>query len=142
MKIVKSLVRASAAVAGGALVLGLLGGDAMAGKNPVLWPGGAQMVVGDMWSPWGPVLSVSWPIANGADHYRLTVERKVKWGTFTVVYDQSPADYTTDGVWANHRVGLGFISGTYIVTVTAYSDPDETVAYSESLHAQTTLHFR
>ncbi len=138
MKTVRCLVRASAAVACGALILSVLAGDAMAGKKPaghLLWPFGAEVGVQDMWSPGGAVLIVGWPIANGADHYRLTVERKVHGGTSTVVYDQSPL-YT-----AGSRVGLGFISATYTVTVTAYSDPDETGASSESLQARITLRF-
>jgi hypothetical protein len=149
MKIVRSLVRASAAVACGALVLSVLAGDAMAGKKPpgyLLWPSGAEVVAGDAWTPFGLRLDVCWPIANGADHYRLTVVEKVK-RVSTIVYDQSPAYYTTpsEGV-AYDTVGLGYpppgVPTTYIITVTAYSDPDETVAYSESLQAQITLRFR
>ncbi len=142
MKIVRSLVRASAPVACGALVLSLLAGDAMAGRKPpqyLLWPSGAEVVAGLVWTPLAVCLDVRWPIASDADHYRLTVVQKVK-RVSTTVYDQSPAYYTTtsEGV-AYHRIVPirlgGYVSG-YVITVTAYSGPDEAVAYSESLQAQ------
>ncbi len=133
MKIVRRLVRASAAVACGALVLGVLAGDAMAGKKPpeyLLWPSGAHLVVNYYPTPYGlgPHISVEWPVASDTDHYRLTVVVKVK-SVYTVRSDSSPV-YGTSSTFG------GISPGTYIITVTAYSDPEETVAYSESLQAQ------
>jgi hypothetical protein len=138
MKILRSLVQAIAPVACGALVLSLVGGDAMAAKKPpvsLLWPSGAKLVVN--YTPhFGGVntISVAWPIADGVDHYRLTAVQKLK-PRPRVVFDQSPVGYTIgpDGLaYATFGV-LG--GGTYMMTVTAYSDPNEAEAYSESLQA-------
>ncbi len=151
MKIVRSLVRASAPVACGALVLSLLAGDAMAGKKPpeyLLWPSGAEVhasarvvSAGEGWR-FG-MLYISWPIANGADHYRLTVVEKAK-RVSTILYDQSPAYYTTPSEGVAYYISNVYLwpsfPFTYIITVTAYSGPDETVAYSESLQAQISIH--
>ncbi len=126
MRILKCVVQAIAPVACGALALSLLAGDAIAAKRPVLWPSGARLetYVDQVFG----ALHVYWPVANGADHYRLTVVVKVK-GVYTVRTDSSPVYGTS--------AGLGGLSpGTYTITVTAYSDPDEAVAYSESLQAQ------
>ncbi len=133
MKIVSSLVRASAAVAGGALVLSVLAGEAMAGKKPpeyLLWPSGAHLVVNYYPTPdgLGPHISVAWPVASDADHYRLTVVVKVK-SVYTVRSDSSPV-YSTSSTFG------GISPGTYIITVTAYSHSYEAMAYSESLQAQ------
>jgi hypothetical protein len=140
MKIVRSLVRASAAVACGALVLSVLAGDAMAGKKPpgyLLWPSGAEVVAGDAWTPFGLRLDVCWPIANGADHYRLTVVKKVR-HEYTVLVDESPTPYTInpDGRATRWFPPFGQSNITYIITVTAYSGPDEGAAYSESLQTE------
>ena len=121
------------------LGLSLLGGDARAGKSSsVFWPSGGKLVVNYIPnSAFGPSVSVGWPLANGADHYRVTVIEK--YGNASRVFvDRSPATYTigADGL-AYVRFG-GVVSGrTYMITVTAYSDPDEGVAYSESLQART-----
>jgi hypothetical protein len=150
MKIVRSLVRTSAAVACGALVLSLLAGDAMAGKKPpeyLLWPSGAEVVANARVVSAGGgtrfgMLGISWPITNGADHYRVTVVEKVK-RVSTTLYDQSPAYYTPSEGVAYYRSSVYLwpsVPFTYIITVTAYSDPDETVAYSESLQAQISIH--
>ena len=140
MKILKCLVQAIAPVACGALALSLLAGDAMAAKKPpvsLFWPNGAKLVVECY--PFGtpfPVLWVYWPIANDADHYRLTVVQKGN-QLSTVVYDQSPVSYTigSDGL-AQSPILISFLHGrTYFVILTAYTGPDEAVAYSESLEA-------
>jgi hypothetical protein len=137
MKIVRSLVRASTAVACGALVLSVLGGDAMAAKRPpILWPNGAKLVV-QYYAP-NPLythIDVAWPIASGADHYRVTVVQKGQ-GAPRVYYDQSPVANTVTALTI-----YGPPPGDYMVTVTAYSDPDETAAYSESLQARVTAYY-
>jgi hypothetical protein len=139
MKIVKCLVQAIAPVACGALVLSLIAGDAMAAKRPpvsLLWPNGAKLVVNYYSGGLGPHMTIAWPIANGADHYRLTVVQKQNHVSPVVVYDQSPVAYTigSDGL-ACAVIGIG--SGwTYLVIVTAYSGPEEAMAYSESLEAR------
>jgi hypothetical protein len=136
MKMLRCLIQGIAPAACGALVLSLLAGDAMAAKKPVslLWPNDAKVVVTYYPTPsgLGPHISVQWPVASDADHYRLTVVVKVK-GVYTVRSDSSPV-YGTSSTFG------GISPGTYIITVTAYSDPDEAVAYSESLQAQTTVH--
>ncbi len=150
MKIVRSLVRASATVACGALVLSLLAGDAMAGRKPpeyLLWPSGAEVgasarvvAAGEGWR--AGMLNIWWPIANGADHYRLTVVEKVR-RQDTVRIDLSPAYYTTPSEGVAYYISSVYpwpsFNFTYIITVTAYSGPDETVAYSESLQAQISI---
>ncbi len=133
MKIVRSLVRASAAVTCGALVLSVLVGDAMAGRKPpeyLLWPNDAKLDATYYPTPYGlgPHISVAWPFASDADHYRLMEVVKAK-REYIVRSDSSPV-YSTSSTFG------GISSGTYIITVTAYSDPDEAVAYSESLQAQ------
>jgi hypothetical protein len=140
MRILRCLVQAIAPVACGALVLSLLAGDAMAAKKPpvyLLWPSGANLVVnyypGSGMRP--ARIEVAWPIADGADHYRLTVvqgfNRKAR-----VVIDQSPVAYTigSDGL-AFKEYYVGGIGWSGQITVTAYSDPNEAEAYSESLQA-------
>ena len=146
MKILRSLVQAIAPVACGALVLSLVGGDAMAAKKPPVslsWPNGAKLVVeyypftpGPGGTPF-PVLWVYWPISNDADHYRLTVVQKGN-HVSPVVYDQSPVSYTigSDGLATNDWGLINLLPGrTYLVILTAYTGPDEAVAYSESLQA-------
>ena len=145
MKMLKYLVQAITPVACGALALSLLAGDAMATKKPpvsLFWPNGAKLVVEYtpfMPYPGGtsfPVLRVYWPIANDADHYRLTVVQKGN-QLSPVVYDQSPVSYTigSDGL-AQLWTFINLLPGrTYLVILTAYTGPDEAVAYSESLQA-------
>ena len=143
MKILRCLVQAIAPVACGVLVLSLIGGDAMAAKKPpvyLLWPSGANLVVNYTSHGGVNTISVAWPIADGVDHYRLTVRaggnRKA-----LVLFDQSPVDYTigSDGLaYKEIHVFLGGGTsggGGTPLTVTAYSGPDEAVAYSESLEA-------
>ena len=136
MKSLRCFIHIMAAVACGALALGLLGGDAMAGKKPpqyLLWPSDAKLDA-TYYPPYGlgAHISVEWPVASDADHYRLKVVLKVK-RAYTVLGDSSP-------VYATSFAFGGISPGTYIITVTAYSDPDETVAYSESLQAQISIH--
>ncbi len=148
MKMLKSWVPGMAAVACVAVLLSILAGPAMAGKRPpqyLLWPDGATLdVVEELhFFDRSRILQVSvgWPVASDADHYRVTVVAK---GTVSaigkrmsrVVTDSSPVYLTsynfTDWTGANTVV-------TYTITITAYSDPDETVAYSESLQYQLTF---
>ena len=111
--------------------------DAMAAKKPppgnVLWPAGAQVVVGQelVIGSFGSViiLKINWPIISGVDHYRVTVVRKSKGGS-TVLADESPVSYTTMGGVAYHTY-LVYVD-SYTITVTAYASSDET-AYSESI---------
>ena len=135
------MVQAIAPVACGVLVLSLIGGDAMAAKKPpvyLLWPSGANLVVNYTSHGGVNTISVAWPIADGVDHYRLTVRaggnRKA-----LVLFDQSPVDYTigSDGLAYKNIYGIyvGSRGSTFVITVTAYSGPDEAVAYSESLEA-------
>ncbi len=141
MKILRSLVQAIAPVACGALVLCLLAGDAMAAKKPpvsLLWPSGAKVVAEYYpFVPWLTRFGVSWPIANDADHYRLTVVLTERHVSPVVVYDESPESYIIDTYGRAQAVPLvSMLSGrTYFVIVTAYAGPDEAVAYSESLQA-------
>jgi hypothetical protein len=136
MKSLKWSIQALGAVACGALVLGLLSGDAMAGKRPSrFWPAGSQLVLDyyAAYGGWPSHVNITWPLANGADHYRLTVVQKGKSGSGFVGMDESPANYTIgyDGL-ADRDVFL--VSGSsYSITVTVYSGPDEAVADSESL---------
>jgi hypothetical protein len=142
MKILRCVVQAIAPVACGALVLSVVAGDAMAAKKPpvhLIWPSGANLAVkyypaypGSM----GARLLVAWPIADGADHYRLTVIAKGKHSGPRVVYDQSPVAYQVglDGQ-AYIESGALVAYGSVLITVTAYSVPNEAEAYSESLQA-------
>jgi len=144
MKIVKCVVQAIAPVACGALVLSVVAGDAMAAKKPpvsLLWPSGANLLVG--YFPMGIgaegwTMAITWPIADGADHYRLTVvlKEKQKHASPVVVYDQSPVAYTSSGGVAQLTTSIFLLPGqTYFVILTAYAGPDEAVAHSESLQA-------
>jgi hypothetical protein len=145
MKRLRYLIQAMAAVGCGALILSLLGGDAMAGKKPpppeyLLWPSDANLVAFFHGPPLGPYIYVSWPIADGVDHYRLTVVAVAGKGQHRVttgIIDESPATCYIDSAGRAVRT-LGFFlwGATHYITVTAYDGPDETVAYSESLHAQ------
>ena len=121
-----------AAVALAVLLLGVLvGGHAVAGNSPnvsLMWPAKAALAV--VYYPQDRLLrparlNISWPAANGADHYRVTVLKKMP-GGWVVVMDSSPATYST----------VYNVSGTYVITVTAYDGPDEATAYSESLQTQ------
>ena len=123
-----------------ALLLGLLASDTMAAKTPPaspLWPAGAnldaQFVRGQI-LPYS--IHVNWPIANGADHYRLTVIDKTGGA---VDWDSSPATFNIVAGRASAVVPLkvrnGVVGRTYLVTVTAYSAPNEAVAHAESLQA-------
>jgi hypothetical protein len=118
------------------LPLSHLAGEAKAAKRPppafVMWPTGAKLVL--TYYPWtqiglGPLVLAQWPSANGVDHYRVTVVFKSggvpQVSTFTL--DASRTDCVVGGQ-----------KGTYLVTVTAYSGPDEAVAYSESLEGRIT----
>jgi hypothetical protein len=138
MKNLRYFIQTVATIACAALVLGLLGGDAMAGKRPpppafVMWPTGASVVL--TYHPFypgglGPYVYAQWPIANGADHYRLTVVFK-SGGVSSVrtwTLEASRTDCTVGGP-----------RGSYLVTVTAYSGPDEAIAYSESLQGHITV---
>lgn len=133
MKMLRCLVQAIAPVACGALALSLLAGDAMAGKKPpeyLLWPSGAHLVANYYPSPGGlgPSIGLEWPTASDADHYRLMVIEKD--GHVSRVLSNVSPLYSVSA-----RVG-GVVPGrTYSITVTAYSVPDETLAYSESLQA-------
>jgi hypothetical protein len=144
MKILKCLVQAIAPVACGALVLSLLAGDAMAAKKPpvsLLWPDDAKLVL--IYYPMypgglAPHMIIAWPIADGADHYRLTVIQKGNHGS-RVLIDQSPVAYmiSPDGLAYREPI-IG--PGSYLITVTAYAGPDEAVAYSESLQERFTAY--
>ena len=110
--------------------------DAMAAKKPppppenVLWPAGAQVVVGQqpLLGSFGSeiILTINWPIINGVDHYRKTVV-ELGSGHGAVVANVSPA--APGALW---RPSV-FPSHTYEITVTAYDGPDETAAHSESI---------
>ncbi len=128
----RCFIRTITATACGVLVLGLLGGDAKAEKRPppafVMWPTGAELIL--TYYPWtqltlGPVVVAQWPPANDVDHYRVTV-----------VYKSSVQTWTLDATRTSCIVGGA--KGGYAVTVTAYSGPDEAVAYSESLESRNT----
>jgi hypothetical protein len=131
----RCLIQTVATIACAALVLGLLGGDAMAAKRPppptfVMWPTGASADL--VYHPFypgslGEYVSAQWPIANGADHYRLTV-----------VYKSGGVSSVQTWTLEASRTGciVGGAKGSYLVTVTAYSGPDEAVAYSESLQGR------
>jgi hypothetical protein len=148
MKIVRSLIRASAAVACGALVLSVLAGDAMAGKKPqppvsLFWPNGANLYVSYYSGNFGGLgqsLLVGWPVASGADHYRLKVVVKIR-QDWWVVSDENPAEHLIDpnDGWLYDRFNF-MGGGSYSITLTAYSEPDEAAAYSESLQAQINAH--
>jgi hypothetical protein len=135
--------KAMALIACGVLFLSLLGSNAVAGKKRqppayLLWPADAQLVLdfySGNWGGTGRSLAVGWPIADGVDHYRVKAEVTSKGNTYVFV-DQSPADYylyAEDGM-AWERFSFAYL-GSYLVTVTAYSGPDEARAYSESLQA-------
>jgi len=108
--------------------------DAFAAKaatNPQqLWPARAKVSLIPFYSntvsPYA-FLSISWPSAPLADHYRVTqvmVDRK----TTGVVLDLSPVYGTSC------KGSFPYFDTT--VTVTAYSGPDEATAYSESIKAR------
>jgi hypothetical protein len=144
MKYLRRFIQTIATVACGAFVLGLLGGDAMAAKKPLppvssFWPNGANLYVSYYSGNFGGLgssLLVGWPIASGADHYRLKVI--VKNGHDSrLVSDENPAEHLIDANdgWLFRRFNF-MGGGSYSITLTAYSGPDEAVAYSESLQAQ------
>jgi hypothetical protein len=119
-----------------ALLLCLIGGNALAAAAKYLfWPKGTTPVV--MLARFGPYPfeSVSWPIAPGADHYRLTVERK---NDNTLVSDQDPVipHSVSDSTVTAY---LALAKGTYLITVTAYAGPNEAVAYSQSIQTRITV---
>jgi hypothetical protein len=144
MKRLRCLIQAMGAVACGALVLSLLGGDAMAGKSPPgLWPQHAVLLASAHYAPGsGPYayISVAWPIANGADHYRLTAGGNKKWSSPLLVPNPTAYSINSDGL-AYREFYVPSVQTTYWITVTAYSGPDESVAYSESLYARVDITF-
>jgi uncharacterized membrane protein len=128
-----------------------------AARKPVpsesLWPPGAKIVVtGFSWNPlrFGHILSVKWPIASGADHYRLTAtEANKAGGPSSIRLNQSPASYQVKAKgWASTSILLPdpvrsrpgpTQTKIYTTTVTAYSGPDEATAHSESLQCSITV---
>jgi hypothetical protein len=120
----------------GALLLSFLAGDVLATRATgyVLWPKGANLVLNyDHYDPYpgglGPFVRAQWPPAKGVDHYRLTVVFKS--GGVSSVYTAALDASRTDCV-------VGSSKGNYLVTITAYSGPDETLTYSESLQGRVT----
>jgi hypothetical protein len=122
----------------GALVLGLLGGDAAAGtRRAALWPKGAELTVDLYWSAGASLYreTVSWPIASGAHHYRIT-QTVIKSTSVGFYFNISPVTYTigSDGrAYYSRYCGGSILLPSLRVTVTAYDGPDEATAYSESL---------
>ena len=143
MKNVKCSFKTMVLIACGVLFLSLLGGNAAAAKGgrPALWPGDAQVVLSwyQAYGEYGGRLSIGWPLAAGADHYRLkVVARKPR----AHLLDESPVSYSIVGDGDAYR-GISVFAGgaqfwTYTVTVTAYSGPDEQHAHSETLQATIT----
>jgi len=125
------------------LLLGFVASEAVAGKRqlPQLWPEGATLLVTYAPNyPGGPYsyVGAAWTPALVADHYRVTVLAKVRKETYTKV-DESPFYGTveSDGrIWYWFR---GNVGSTYVIIVTAYSGPDETTAYAESLSGKITV---
>jgi hypothetical protein len=144
MKDLRCCIQTIGTVACGALVLGLLGSDAMAAKKPqppvsLFWPNGVNLYVGyysGNFGGLGPSLLVGWPIASGADHYRLKVIVRIGRDS-RVVSDENPAEHLIDANdgWLYRRFNF-MGGGSYSITLTAYSGPNEAVANSESLQAQ------
>jgi hypothetical protein len=150
MKTVTRSFKTMALIACGVFFLSLLGGNAVAAKRPQrpeLWPKGATLdVSGRIYrsgTPPRPLvdLYVDWPLAIGADHYRVT------WvigpGGHRILLDESPAPYSIgsqgEAAWGTTFEFPFPPSITLKATVTAYSGPDEATAYSESLQATLTL---
>ena len=138
MKNLRRLIQPGAAIAFGALVLGLLAGDAAAGaRQPALWPKGAELTVTVGWNSLKLSYeeTVSWPIATGARHYRIT---QTAIGRHSAYYDFniSPVTYTIGSngrAYLTRYIGGSLPPRSFRITVTAYDGPDETTAYSESL---------
>jgi hypothetical protein len=135
MKYLRRFTKTITTAACGALLLSLLAGAVLAGPTGyVLWPKGANLVLNyDDYDPYpgglGPFATAQWPPAKGVDHYRLTVVFKS--GGVSSVYTTALDASRTDCV-------VGSSKGNYLVTVTAYSGPDETLAYCESLQGRVT----
>jgi probable HAF family extracellular repeat protein len=99
---------------------------AKAATNPQqLWPAGAKLSIAQVYYQGNYRPLISWPIANGADHYRVTEVTDFRKLDPIVWLDVSP-------VYGTSYMGYSFSGAT--VTVTAYSGPDEATAYSESIH--------
>jgi hypothetical protein len=135
-----------------ALLLSLLGGGAMAapglrgpgvmaGKGqPTLWTNRDQLVAKSTFKDgtlklW--IITVSWPEAMGADHYRMTVVTSA--GQQTTTRELSPVDYDVDP--STGKAYYIFYAAyprtfTFTISVTAYAGPDEETAYSETLQTQ------
>jgi hypothetical protein len=135
MKDLRCFLKTIITAACGALLLSLLAGAVLAGPTGyVLWPKGANLVLNyDDYAPYpgglGPLVTAQWPPAKGVDHYRLTVVFKS--GGVSSVSTSALDASRTDCV-------VGGSKGTYLVTVTAYSGHDETLAYCESLQGRIT----
>lgn len=86
-----------------------------------------------------PRFRIGWSVAQGADHYRLTILKKVV-HDYVVTMDTSPVTYVVDSDGRAYRNGYYFVEAgrSYLIIVTAYSGPDEAVAYSESIQARAT----
>jgi len=148
MKTLRYWIKTVAAVACGALFFSLPGSDVMATKpqpppENLLWSNGAnlQTKVEYFQGPLsGPVIEVRWPLADGADHYRLTEYRKVG-KEFFLVRDESPLALHIDSATGDVVGYYGGTEGeTYLFVVTAYTGSNEATAYSESLQGRVTLH--
>jgi hypothetical protein len=152
MKTITRSFKSLALMACGVLFLSLLGAHATAGKpqpnQHLFWPEGAALNV-DLFSYYDPYydhsnpklgIQATWPLATGADHYRLTIvgrENFMHLNKRVKLLDVSPASY---GISPEGEATLTYSTGissvgwsSYTATLTAYSDPDENQAYSESL---------
>jgi hypothetical protein len=138
MKNLRSWVKTTAVVACGALFLNLIASDAEAGRRQSqFWPNGAKISTHVLYTYFYgtqmPYFEVRWPLANAADHYRITVYTYAD-KAYVLQSDVSPAAFSIDSIRGEAITTVtAFTRGTYLIVVTAYSGPDETVAYSESL---------
>jgi hypothetical protein len=135
MKNRRSWILSLAVVIGALLVPMLLTSDATAGRGQTtMWPKGAQLTATyDYFSLCGCWdVDAQWPAATAADHYRITVIQK-SGNKISVILDASPIlGLQYSFLYPHYR-------DTLTIVVTAYSGPDETTAYSESLHTQISL---